>query len=279
MAAIDGENVIRTSMNRGSAMDLSRALNAPFKDQEWIVKIGLGGLWGLLIVTMPAQLGAMMTYIRSVANGDESLPAWSDFGSKWISGLLLMIGIAIYMLPAIILYGIVLVSIGGGAFIAEDPYAATAAAGMICLLGALSVIWMIAVSIPASAAMVNYSITGQFGSMFVIGQLISLIRSRTGFFKAWGLSLLIGVVAGITVSVLSILLIGYILAPWIYFFSYIFSAHLFGQWARAAMNLGQTDIHTSQPVPPVGSAPVAPSPVPPAPPSPAPPAPPQKPAP
>jgi len=231
-------------------MDLSRALNAPFKDREWIVKVGLGGLWGLLIVTMPAQLGAAMAYIRSVANDDESLPAWSDFGSKWVSGLLLLVGATIYMLPAIILYVILLASIGAGALIAQDPYAATAAYGMICLLGLLSIIWMIAASIPLSAAMVNYSITGQFSSMFAIGYLINLIRSRTGFFKAWGLSLLIGVVAGVTISVLSILLIGYILAPWIYFFSYIFSAHLFGQWARAVMSSGRTDVQASPPAPP-----------------------------
>jgi len=230
-------------------MDLSRALNAPFKDRDWVVKVLLGGLWGLLIVTMPAQLGATMAYIRSVANNDESLPAWSDFGSKWVSGFLLLVGTTIYMLPAIVLYGVIMAG-AAAAIASQDPYAAAAVAGTGLLFGLLSLIWTIVASLPLSAAMVNYSITGQFSSMFAIGYLIKLIRSRTGFFKAWGLSLLIGVVAGITVSALSMLFIGYILAPWIYFLSYIFSAHLFGQWAKAAMSLGQADGQVNPPAPP-----------------------------
>ncbi|MBS3974869.1 MAG: DUF4013 domain-containing protein [Actinobacteria bacterium] len=258
-------------------MDLSRALNAPFKDRDWVVKVLLGGLWGLLIVTIPAQLGAMMAYVRSVANDDESLPAWSNFGSKWVSGFLLLVGTTIYMLPAIVLSGVIMAG-AAAAIASQDPYAAAAVAGTGLLLGLLSLIWMIVASLPLSAAMVNYSITGQFSSMFAIGYLIKLIRSRTGFFKAWGLSLLIGVVAGITVSALSMLLIGYILAPWIYFLSYIFSAHLFGQWAKAAMSLGQADGQVNPPAPPPAPF-VAPQAPPPEPAPPATPAPPEEPKP
>lgn len=258
---------------RGSVMDLSRALSAPFKDQDWVVKFLLGGLWGLLVVTAPAQLGAMMSYIRSVASDDESLPAWSNFGEKWVNGLLLIVAMIIYMLPAIILYGIVLMA----TFIpflttvqevspmspmspAYDMVPLAAPFIMICLLGAISVIWTIVASIPMSAGMVNYSITGRFGSMFAIGELIGLIRSKTGFFKAWGLNILIAVVTSIVVNALMMMIIGYVLWPWIYFFAYMAGAHIFGQWAKVAMNPGQNSVsaYPVAPAPPGGPNPPAP---------------------
>lgn len=213
-----------------------------------------------------------MSYIRSVASDDESLPAWSDFGEKWVNGLLLIVAMIIYMLPAIILYGIVLIG-GIAAYMpvttmqevspmspAYDMAPLAAPFIMICLLGAISVIWTIVASIPMSAGMVNYSITGRFGSMFAIGELIGLIRSKTGFFKAWGLNILIAVVTSIVVNALMMMIIGYVLWPWIYFFAYMAGAHVFGQWAKVAMNPGQNSVsaYPVAPAPPGGPSPPAP---------------------
>jgi len=251
-------------------MNLSRAFSAPFEDREWTVKIGLGGLFGLLIVTMPAQFGAQMAYIRSVANGNEELPSWSDFGQKWINGFLLLVGMTIYMLPAIILMGIpFFIGVSGLLYMEAgqpEPEALANNLAMICLLNVIAIAWIIAASIVFYAGMVNFSLTSKFGSMFALGEIMGHIRSRTGYFKAWAVSLLVAIVAGIAASILMMVLIGYIVAPWIYFISYLFIAHYFGQWAKIAYDLN----------PNVGSAVAAPvNPAPPTPPTPpSPPAPP-----
>jgi hypothetical protein len=46
-------------------IDLGRAFKAPFEDKEWVVKTLLGFLWGLLVVTIPAVIGAEHGELRS----------------------------------------------------------------------------------------------------------------------------------------------------------------------------------------------------------------------
>ena len=91
----------------GDAMDkidLGRAFKAPFADAEWVKKTLMGWLWMLLGVTAPAVYGAQLEYIKSVSEGREDLPDWSDFGNKWVKGFMLLIAGFIYTLPIWILF-------------------------------------------------------------------------------------------------------------------------------------------------------------------------------
>ena len=85
------------------SIDFGRALKAPFNDKGWPAKTALGFLWLLLGITSPVVYGAQLEYITRVSNGNEELPDWSDFGSKWVKGFLVSVAGFIYFLPIIIL--------------------------------------------------------------------------------------------------------------------------------------------------------------------------------
>lgn len=57
-----------------NGIDLGRAFKAPFNDEKWVNKTLMGFLWGLLVVTSPAVIGAMLDYIKGVSAGREDLP-------------------------------------------------------------------------------------------------------------------------------------------------------------------------------------------------------------
>ena len=83
------------------SIDLGRAFKAPFADKDWVKKTLLGAVFGFpfFFFLLPAVSGAMLDYIQSVSQGREELPEWTDFGTKWVHGLLLTIAYFIYLLP------------------------------------------------------------------------------------------------------------------------------------------------------------------------------------
>ncbi|MDH4139821.1 MAG: DUF4013 domain-containing protein [Coriobacteriia bacterium] len=235
-------------------MDLGRSFGAPFKDQQWVNKTLLGGLWGLLGVTYPAVMGAQLDYIRKVWGGDETLPDWSDFGGKWVRGLLVGVAAFIYMLPAVVLYSIGFLPILFAAATGED-WAAGMGVGLTCLLGMLATVYVIGVSIFFFAAIVNYALTGNFGSMFAFGEIRQRIRSG-GYLTAWLYALIISIGASIITSVLSVTYIGAILFPWVYYLAYMMMAHVLGQWAAQVYGGGG---FAQQPVPAAPTPPAPPA--------------------
>lgn len=214
-------------------MDIGRSFSAPFKDPKWVQKVGLGGLWGLLVVTAPAQTAYQMDYIKSVANGDETLPEWSDFGGLWVRGFLAGLGYLIYMLPAVVLGFISFVPLVLASMSGDSDAAAAAGLGSMCLFGGIAMIWVIVVSIFALAGITNYAMTGRFGAMFAFGEIMTKIKTP-GYWAAWGMNMVVYFVAGTIVSMLSATGVGSILATWVYFPAYLIGGHLIGQWAASA---------------------------------------------
>jgi hypothetical protein len=217
-------------------MEIRRSFTMPFKDPDWLKKMGLGGLWLLLWVTGPAALGAMLAYIRSVAHGNETLPEWSDFRTKWIEGFLVQLGIVIYIIPVFLLQAI--------------AFSAFEAGGerTIWITLSLAVMWLIAVAVFAYGAVVNYAVKGYFSDLFAVANIQQAIRSRSGYFGALGTSLVIVFLSYIIGSILfaSLLVnggilvltvVGLVLLPWLIFVSWMIMGHMFGQYAAKAYGL------------------------------------------
>jgi len=241
------------------SIDLARAFKAPFQDKEWVTKTLLGFLWTLLVVTAPAVYGAQVEYISRVSHGDETLPDWSDFGSKWMRGFLVMVAGFIYFLPVVVisivfLVPVMIASIGGS----SDALAGLAAGGT-CLFTLLAVIYGLAVSIIFNAAITNYAMKNDFGAFFEFGAIMSRVRDGSGYFTAWLWALVAGAASSIVVSVLSSTGIGGILVPAVSYLLAMITGHLFGQWAARSYG-----VVAAAPAAPMGYMP--PPPAPPAPP-------------
>jgi hypothetical protein len=294
-------------------MDIGRAFGIPFKDVKWFGKAAWAGLWMTLPFTGFALYGYTLDYIRNVANGYETpLPEWTgNFGRYWVRGLLVSIALGIYMLPATILMVIGYLPMLGaivqaGSDPSSDATSAMAALGgtTICVTSVVAIIYIVAVSILSYAALTHYALSESFGAFFQFKEIIARLRTNSGYFTAWLMTNVIaigvGFVAGILASILTAILIGSVLVPFVigvcYFVGAAMAGHLFGQYAAKAYGLpglqpvaavayaapGAPPAPYTPPVAPYAppAAPVAPAPAPPAPPAPpAVPAPPAAPAP
>ena len=248
-----------------SQIDLGRSFKAFFADKDWITKTLLGFVWLLLGVTAPAVAGAQLKYIRGVSEGNEELPDWSDFGSKWVAGFLVFVAGFIYFLPVVLLGTIFVVpavfaAISGGD---SDVFGALLG-GSMCVFLPLAVVYSVAVSVLFSAAMTNYAMKGTFGALFEFGAILQKVRGGSGYFTAWLFTIVIAFIGSVVTSALSATGVGGILAPAITYFTLMASGHVLGQWAANAYTMAPSPAAPAASYPPPPPA-YQPPPAPPAP--------------
>lgn len=278
------------------SIDLGRAVKTPFNDPQWLSKTLLGLLWGLLVVTAPAVLGAQIQYIRDVSQGHEELPAWDDFGGKWVSGFLVYIAYFIYTLPIWLLFFVLILPGVIASAASNGNYGGGLLGGGFCLFWIVALVYGVAIAVLMYGATVNYALRGGFGSLFAISEIMGHVRDGSGYFTAWLWAIVVGIGASVVSSILGATVIGYLLAPAVIYLEFMMVAHLFGQWASRSYGTpgiaaaGAAYMPPAPPaanvppaapptVPPAPAAPSAEPPAPAAPPAPAPAAVPENPAP
>lgn len=217
------------------SIDLSRAFKVPFQDKDWLKKSALAIVWYFLVVTTPVFLGASLDYIKRVSQGDETLPDWSEFGDKWVKGLLAYLALMIFMLPPWLLIIIIAIpaAIGSSAGGNEDVIA-TLAVGGICIWYVFILIYSVAVYLYFYAALVNYAMKGNFGAFFEFREIWARMKSGTGYWMALLYSLVVGLALEAAIFVLMMTVIGYIAVPAVMYLGLMGISHLLGQWARKA---------------------------------------------
>lgn len=245
------------------SVDFGRALKAPFNDKGWPGKTAMGFLWILLGVTSPAVYGAQLEYMVRVANGNEELPDWSDFGGKWVKGLMVAVAGLIYFLPVIVIGFIMFVPAMISAITSGGDGDALGGllAGGSCLFGLIATVYIVAVSIFFYAATVHYAVKGTFGAFFQFSEILAHVKDGTGYFAAWLWSLVVGFIVGSVMSIVSATGIGAILYPAATYLMVMITAHLFGQWAAKSYGfagLGGAAAPSYAPPPAGGYAPPAP---------------------
>lgn len=259
-----------------NTIDIGRAFKAPFADEKWVNKTLLGFLWILLVVTSPAAIGAMIEYIKGVAEGREDLPEWDDFGGKWVKGFMAAIAGFIYMLPVAIVGAIFAVPVLIAAAASGDSSGGALGglmAGGMCLFWVIAIVYIVAVSIFFYGALANYAMKGTFGAFFEVGAIMEKVRGNNGYWTAWLYALLVSFGASAISSALSATGIGSILYPAVAYLAYMITGHIFGQWVANAYGIAPAA------APAAYTPPAYAPPPPPAPPAYAPPAPPAPPAP
>lgn len=210
-------------------MDIGKAFTYIFDDESWITKILIGGILGIIPLVNFAVLGYMVETIRNVAQGlERPLPEWSEFGEKFVKGLVVLIIGFIYTIPLWLLMGCfwaAALAVGGAEGTQE---------GIRTLLytgvGCIGSLYGLIIGVLSPAILVNYAVTGEFGSAFRFGEIFGLITGNLGnYIIALILAWVASVIAGFGVIACGV---GVLFTS---FWGYLVMAHLYGQLHRTSV--------------------------------------------
>lgn len=224
-------------------MDFGKAFSFPFEDEEWLTKLFLGAVVSIVPILNFAWGGYTVDILRNVIDGvSRPLPAWDDFGEKFVKGFIIWIAGFIYALPAFVFgclpLGLLIIPASMEGTDISDALVATFT-GVGIFLICIFALYLLALTFFYPAVYINFARKGTFGSCFEIGEIFKIISENTSkYLTAWLVSIVGMIVVGIIVTLISFVLgwipcIGWILTWIISALStvYLFAiySHLFGQ--------------------------------------------------
>jgi len=230
-------------------MDFAKAFTFMFEDPDWLKKLGIGTLIGLLgivlspvlvgIVPLLVLLGYTIDVLRNVMHGsDRPLPEWDNWGSFLAKGFKVAAASFVWSLPAILLtvplvVGSMMADQGGSA--GNLGGAEALGIGIILCGTCLMILWSLFVTLISPAIYVRIAETDRFSSAFNFGAMWAFTRDNIGNII---LALLLMIVVGFIASIVAglgfvALVIGVLITlPFATLWQYLVQAHLFGQIGR-----------------------------------------------
>ncbi len=177
-------------------MDFGKAFSFVFEDEDWIKKIGVGGLISLIpIIGIFLVIGWGVEVTKRVIRDDaEILPDWSDFGGYLTQGFLVFLVIFVYMLPVILIQ-----TCSSLPFLYEgaDEILTTIFTIVVVCFGCLTTLYSIVAYLVLPAAIANYAATGEIGAAFKLGEIFKMVRENIG---TYAMVLLGGIIASLVSS-------------------------------------------------------------------------------
>ena len=180
-------------------MNINKAFSFPFEDKQWISKLGLGAVIGMVPILNFAWNGYLVGILRNVVNGEaEPLPNWDNFEKKFMDGLILFAAGLVYSLPILIVVCLPMLFMGISGMLSgnsdlQDLGQVVGGIGSVlffCLMCGF-IFYGVFLSIVYPAILVLFAREGTFASCFKFREVIDLISKNSGpFFTAWGVSLL-----------------------------------------------------------------------------------------
>ncbi len=204
-------------------MDFGKAFSFVFEDEDWIKKIGVGGLISLIpVIGIFLVLGWGVEVTKRVIRDDaEVLPDWSDFGGYLTRGFLVFLVALVFMLPVILIQ--VCSSLPFLFESADDTLLTIFTIVTVCF-GCLTTLYSIAAYLVLPAAIANYAATDEIGAAFKLGEIFKMVRDNIG---TYAMVLLGGIVAGLVASLGTIACLIGVLFTSVY--SFAVNGHLWGQ--------------------------------------------------
>ena len=231
-------------------MDYGKAFTFMFDDPDWVRKLGIGVVVGLvatllspiLIGLVPAImiLGYCLDVLRNVNNGREHpLPEWEDWGGFLGRGFKLVVAFLVWCLPLFLIMIPVII----GAALADGRNSsggAGAAFGTLFVICAscLLMLWGLFVVLISPAIYIRLAVTDRLGAAFEISKLWALTRDNLGpIIVAILLAIVAGILASIAGSLGFILLVigALVTIPAATLWQYLEQAHLYGQIGRTTV--------------------------------------------
>jgi len=195
----------------GDSFDALRAFTFVGEDPDWIKKLLIGGLFGLLSMVIVGSFflgGYFLRMIRRVARGEaRPLPEWDDLGQMFWDGLRLAGLYLAYLGPLILIFvaGSCLVGLLGGglAGLSRHSEGGSEAVGQLVGLGfmgfyGLSMLYMLLMAVFFPSALIRFALLERWASGFEFGELVGFIRRNLGGYL---LALLLYIVASLSVYV------------------------------------------------------------------------------
>jgi hypothetical protein len=221
-------------------MDIGKAFSYVFDDPEWIKKILIGGIVGIIPIVNFALFGYFIQIARNVAVGSERpLPEWGNFGEFFVTGFKFAVISLVYVIPGILFYCIAgsILGIGGASAAESDAAGAALGIGALCIMGIYMLLLLVG-SFFSMTALMKFTETNDFGSALAFGNIISYTRANLGqVLMLW----LMYIVASIVGSLGSVICIGILFTlP----YGYYMFGHVLGQNLRANNNSVPTANYT-----------------------------------
>lgn len=213
-------------------MDFGKAFTFVFDDEDWVKKVLIGGILGLIPVVNLIVLGYGLKVLKNVADGVEHpLPDWTDFGDYFVQGLMSFLGGLIWAAPLIVL-GILSSAIRWATgYDLRSDQSAWYYSGQACIWGleCLSGLYGLFLGIVIPAAITEYAISNEFGAFFRFGEIFKYIKANLGNYVI--ALLLIGVAQFIGGFGLILCCVGVLFTG---FWATVVSSHLLGQVYRTS---------------------------------------------
>lgn len=228
-----------------------RAFLSPFKDRDWLSKFLTGSLfilagWVIPVIPLVFVFGYALQAMReTIQSGEGRLPAWEDWASLGVKGVLCLVLYFIYCLPGLVLLVGAVASFVLGLVLngltPDDASRLIASptvllARLLLLVGAVGLAggllaWL-AGFLAAPIAMARLAETGELRAALEIDRIWAIIRSQAGnFILAWAVYLGLVYVSSMLCAMLyytvcCCILIPIVSAP-LSFYILVFAAALF----------------------------------------------------
>jgi hypothetical protein len=222
-------------------MDFGKAFTFMFEDPDWLRKLGIGTLIGLVgvllfwtiigpIIASIILFGYSLEMIRNLMDRREPvLPEWQDWSRFLSLGFKLTVAFLIWALPLIMAFIPLII---GGALTENQGGAEAIGALLIMCTSCLMIIWSLVLAFFTPAIYVAVAHTDSFASAFNFARLWAFTRDNLGnVIVAIVLTWLAGLIAAVVGSLgfIALLIGALITIPAATLWQYLVQAHLFGQ--------------------------------------------------
>ena len=218
------------------------ALRYPMEDDDWVVTALVGGVLSLLsFLVVPGILvyGYLVRAVRERAEGATRPPAFENWGELFVDGLKAWVIGIVYMLVPLVVFG---VTVGGSLLAMGTGTRAGAGAGLAGLFGGLVVSFVLSLlfGYVATAAIIHFACTGEFGAGFDFGTLRTLVLSAE-YATPWLVSVALFIAVNVAVNLLNVIpfvgsLVAVILSPFATFYVAVVATDLWAGGYNAALD-------------------------------------------
>jgi len=180
-------------------MDIGKAFGFVFDDENWIVKVLVGGVLSLIPFVGPILMyGYGLELMENVIKGrPRPLPEWDDWGGKLVKGIMYLVISFVYAIPIVLLgfcFGLLMTGLGVAE--AEEAANVVGSLGGVCF-GGFALLYGILLTLALPPAIGRYLETGELGTAFRLGEVFALVRDNIG---AWIIALVLTWLAGLIAS-------------------------------------------------------------------------------